>query len=110
VTSYFYCNYGSSGGNSAIAVFRGILDQLLDQYPLLLPYCHTRQSTSGEPSLRSLTLAKKLLDDFCLTIPKLYIIVDGLDECGKSPIADSCSEAYANHAFALQTYKIGKWY
>lgn len=53
----------------------------MDQYPHVMPYCHSRYSTSGEPSLRSLTLAKKVLEDFCLTIPKLYIIVDGLDEC-----------------------------
>jgi hypothetical protein len=38
---------------------------------------------SGEPSLRSLTQAKKLVEDFCSAVPKLFIIVDGLDECDK---------------------------
>jgi len=47
----------------------------------MLPPCYTRRSTSGEPSLRSLNQTKRLLDDFCSTIPKLFIIVDGLDEC-----------------------------
>lgn len=53
----------------------------MDQFPDLMPYCHNRYTTSGEPSLRSLTLAKTLLKDFCFTIPKQYIVIDGLDEC-----------------------------
>jgi hypothetical protein len=54
---------------------------LLDQYSELLPPCHTKHSTSGEPSLRSLSLAKQLFENFCSTVPKVFIIVDGLDEC-----------------------------
>lgn len=57
------------------------MDQLLDQYPDLVPYCHHRYTTSGEPLLRSLTLSKKLLEDFCFTVPKQVIVIDGLDEC-----------------------------
>lgn len=81
VTSYFYCHADDQGSNSAVAVLRGLVDQLLDQFPQLLPPCHTRQTSSGEPTLRSLPLAKKLFEDFAFTIPKLFIIVDGLDEC-----------------------------
>jgi hypothetical protein len=33
--------------------------------------------------LRSPTQTKKLFEDFCETIPKLFVIVDGLDECEK---------------------------
>jgi len=47
----------------------------------MLPPCYTRRSTSGEPSLKSLNQTKGLFEDFCLTIPKLFIIIDGLDEC-----------------------------
>ncbi|ORY16158.1 C2H2 domain-containing protein [Clohesyomyces aquaticus] len=83
LTSYFYCNYDGSG-KSAIGVYKGILDQLLDQYPDLMPHCHTRQASSGEPVLSSPNTARKLLEDFCLTIPKQYIIIDGLDECEQS--------------------------
>jgi hypothetical protein len=57
------------------------LEQLLEQHPELLPPCHSKLSSSGETILRSLSHAKKLLSDFCATIPKLYIIIDGLDEC-----------------------------
>lgn len=53
----------------------------MDQYPDMLPVCHTRRTQSGDPILRSLAQAKKLLEEFCTSIPKVFIIVDGLDEC-----------------------------
>jgi hypothetical protein len=49
----------------------------------MLPPCYTRRTFSGEPSLRSPTQARKLFEDFCETIPKLFIVIDGLDECEK---------------------------
>jgi hypothetical protein len=36
---------------------------------------------SGDASLRSLDVAKKLLHDCCTIVPKLFLVVDGLDEC-----------------------------
>jgi hypothetical protein len=42
---------------------------------------YTRRISSGEPSLRSITQAQKLMEDFLSAIPKLFITVDGLDEC-----------------------------
>jgi hypothetical protein len=56
----------------------------LEQNPDILPPCHSKLALSGEPVLRSLSHAKKLLSDFCTTIPKLYIIIDGLDECDQA--------------------------
>ena len=47
----------------------------------MLPPCYLRRASSGEPSLRSLNVAKKLLEDFCDTVPELFVIIDGLDEC-----------------------------
>jgi hypothetical protein len=61
----------------------------------MLPPCYTRRTSSGEPSLRSPTQAKKLFEDFCETIPKLFIIIDGLDECERlerSQILDVLTE------------------
>lgn len=81
MTSYFYCHYDNQRANTAVGILRGLIDQLLDEFPLLLPPCHTKHSTSGEPSLRSLSIAKQLFENFCSTVPKLFIIVDGLDEC-----------------------------
>lgn len=82
MTSYFYCHDGDQSSNSAISILKGLADQLLEQYQdLLLPSFHTRRTSSGDASLRSLHQAKKLLEDCCSIVPKLFIVVDGLDEC-----------------------------
>lgn len=80
LTSYYYCHYNEAKGNAMVGVLKGLADQLLDQHSQLLPHCHTRRTKSGEPSLRSFTVAKKLLEDFCIDIPKQFIVIDGLDE------------------------------
>ncbi|RYN73552.1 hypothetical protein AA0120_g12593 [Alternaria tenuissima] len=84
LTCYFYCHDGDPMSSTAVGILKGLADQLLDQYPQMLPPCFTRRRSSGEPSLRSLSQAKKLLEDFCNTIPKLFIVIDGLDECEKA--------------------------
>ncbi|KAJ4353923.1 uncharacterized protein N0V89_005654 [Didymosphaeria variabile] len=81
ITSYFYCHYEGQGCNTAVGVLKGLIHQLLSQYPDMLPPCHTKRTGSGEPVLRSLQLAKKLFEDFCSIPKKIFIIIDGLDEC-----------------------------
>ena len=70
-------------GCSPVGILKALVDQLLDQHPDLLPPCHTNRTTSGEPVLRSLSLATKMLQEFCLTLQKVFIVVDGLDECSQ---------------------------
>jgi hypothetical protein len=54
----------------------------LAQYrDMLLPSFYTRRTLSGDASLRSLPVSKKLLEDCCSIVPKLFLVVDGLDEC-----------------------------
>jgi hypothetical protein len=48
---------------------------------MLLPSFYTRRTLSGDASLRSLPVSKKLLEDCCSIVPKLFLVVDGLDEC-----------------------------
>ncbi|CAN9394852.1 unnamed protein product [Alternaria alternata] len=84
ITCYFYCHDGDPTSSTAVSILKGLADQLLDQYPEMLPPCFARRKLSGGPSLRSLIQAKKLLEDFCNTIPKLFIVIDGLDECEKA--------------------------
>ncbi|RYN46116.1 hypothetical protein AA0118_g12682 [Alternaria tenuissima] len=84
LTCFFYCHDGDPMSSTAVGILKGLADQLLDQYPQMLPPCFTRRRLSGEPSLRSISQAKKLLEDFCDTIPKLFIVIDGLDECEKA--------------------------
>lgn len=81
-TAYFYCHEGDPNTNSAIGILKGLADQLLEQCTDdLLPSFYTRRTSSGDASLRSLHVAKKLLDDCCYIVPKLFLVVDGLDEC-----------------------------
>jgi hypothetical protein len=80
-TGYFYCKDGDPEKNNCTSIFKGLLNQLLSQCRDLVQYCHEKYSSSGELTLTSATLAKKLLELFCQKIPKQYIIIDGLDEC-----------------------------
>jgi hypothetical protein len=80
-TGFFYCRDGDPGKTKCISIFKGLLSQLLKQCRDLVPYCHDRYLSSGELTLTSEGLAKKLLELFCQWIPKQYIVIDGLDEC-----------------------------
>ncbi|KAI9663834.1 MAG: hypothetical protein M1821_007324 [Bathelium mastoideum] len=79
MTTYFYCSQGDPERNNAIAVFKGLLSQCLDQCPELLPYCEEKRN--GELTLSNPKTIKDLLKLFSEFVPKQYIIVDGLDEC-----------------------------
>jgi hypothetical protein len=87
VTYYFYCKEQKTKGekvgikNSAIAILRGILLQLVFQHSELVPYCHSRFKSSLSPTLSDLSTANALIETFCARIPRLYMIIDGLDEC-----------------------------
>lgn len=83
-TGYFYCKDGDPDMNNCISVFKSLLGQLLTQYRDPVPYCYDRKSSSGELTLNSTHLTTQILDLFCQKIPKLYIIIDGLDECDTS--------------------------
>ena len=80
LTNYYYCQYSEAKGSAVVGVLKGLLSQLLDQHSELLPHCHSQKSHSGEPSLRSLVVAKRLLVDFCSAARKRFMIIDGVDE------------------------------
>ncbi|KAJ4407348.1 hypothetical protein N0V91_003932 [Didymella pomorum] len=80
-TAFFYCHDDDQASNSAVGILKGITQQLLTQNIHSLPACHTRYTSSGEPVLRSVSHTAKTLEDLCTILPKMYIIIDGLDEC-----------------------------
>ncbi|KAF2181728.1 hypothetical protein K469DRAFT_691815 [Zopfia rhizophila CBS 207.26] len=82
-TSYFYCKDNDPERNSTLAVLKGLLTQMLDHYPELLPHCYDTRLSSPEVFLRSPGIAKQLLEVFCAKYPEQYIIIDGLDECDR---------------------------
>jgi hypothetical protein len=82
-TCFFYCQKDDPLGSTPVSIIRALVDQLLDQHPYLLPPCHNARTQSGEPVLRSFSLATKMLRDYCMSFEKVFIIVDGLDECSQ---------------------------
>ncbi len=78
---FFYCKYKDSQRSTFNAVARAIIAQLLNQNEELLPYLFEKASTSGEAVLESLTLTKELLETALKSSEKVYIVIDGLDEC-----------------------------
>jgi antirestriction protein len=79
--AYFYCRYQDSDRSTFLGVARGILSQLLFADDALLSYLYERVSTSGQVSLSMETTAKEMLATSLKTFPKLYVVIDGIDEC-----------------------------
>jgi hypothetical protein len=80
-TGYFYCKEEDPEKSDCISIFRGLLSQLLNHSRELVPYCYEKYLFSGELNLTSPALAEQLLKLCFETIPKQFIIIDGLDEC-----------------------------
>ncbi|KFA52172.1 hypothetical protein S40293_00599 [Stachybotrys chartarum IBT 40293] len=80
----FYFKYGQDMRSSFLGFARSILAQILGQNPHLLPYFHEKASMSGDASLLSSSIAKEMMQTALSNCMKLYLIVDGLDECGRA--------------------------
>lgn len=79
--AFFYCRYLDSERNTFLAVARGILSQLLFQDDALLTYIYEKASTSGQVTLSLEATARELLETSLKAFEKLYIVIDGIDEC-----------------------------
>ncbi|KAI9654109.1 MAG: hypothetical protein M1821_006820 [Bathelium mastoideum] len=79
--TFFYCKHSDPARNSFISVARSILAQMLDQNPHLLSYFHEMASTTGSAVLSSVVIAKRMLEMSFNSCGKIYVIIDGLDEC-----------------------------
>ncbi|KAK2808656.1 hypothetical protein FQN50_004520 [Emmonsiellopsis sp. PD_5] len=80
-TGYFYCKEGDPEGNTFVSILRGLINQLMSQNQDLVPHFYDKYSSSGETSLSSVNLGKQLLQLLCDKVSKLFIVIDGLDEC-----------------------------
>ncbi|KAI1387872.1 uncharacterized protein F4822DRAFT_294625 [Hypoxylon trugodes] len=81
--AFFYCKYGDLSRNTFVSVARSLLVQLLEQNSHLLQPLYEKASISGEVELTSKTMAKDLLCTALNSCGTTYIILDGLDECGR---------------------------
>jgi hypothetical protein len=82
--AFFYCRYQDEQKKTFLSIARSILAQLLRQNEDLLPYLSDKCIGSGQVSLVSSELCKELLETALKTMPKTYVIIDGLDECDTS--------------------------
>ncbi|KAJ5723738.1 hypothetical protein N7488_001773 [Penicillium malachiteum] len=80
---FFYCKYGDDRRDSLVSILRSLLGQLIPKIPHLLPYFYEKASVSGEGFLSKPSIVKEMLQMALDSLDKTYIIVDGLDECGK---------------------------
>jgi hypothetical protein len=84
VTAFVYCHDGDTNSDSALGILKGLAHQLLDdprEKDLILPVFYSRRMTGGDATLRSTHQAKVLLEEGCNIVPKVFLIIDGLDEC-----------------------------
>lgn len=81
--AFFYCKYQDPERNTFVAVIRGIIAQLLHQSEGndLLAYLFDEKSKSGQSTLATDTLALKMLEVAVKSNTRLYIVIDGIDEC-----------------------------
>ncbi|KAL4936205.1 hypothetical protein BDV06DRAFT_233640 [Aspergillus oleicola] len=78
---FFYCKHGDEERNSFIAVTRSLLGQLLTHNKALLPLLYTSVTESELSSLKSLSVAQSLLSVALRSLPRVFVILDGIDEC-----------------------------
>ncbi len=62
--------------------------QILAQHGDLLPYFHGKASTSSDAILTSTATAKEMMQTALGSYEKTYVIIDGLDECGRDDRSD----------------------
>ena len=81
---YFFCKYRNEQQNTFLAIAKGILAQILQQNrELLVPFLYEEMCTKGGPILRTKALAKDLLETSLKICDKVYLIIDGIDECDR---------------------------
>ncbi|KAK8867413.1 C2H2 domain-containing protein [Apiospora arundinis] len=79
--AYAYCKHKDYTKNTFISIAKTLLVQLLHRHNHLVPFYYDSALGSGEVSLHTLKLAKRLLQSLLQAIPSSFLIIDGLDEC-----------------------------
>ncbi|KAF9767346.1 hypothetical protein IL306_000105 [Fusarium sp. DS 682] len=84
--AYFFCTYRDESTHDVVSIFSSLCAQLALQnersFRKLEEYYHELRSDRSfrrEPSAEGLT---KVLQSMCTMYSKVYLIIDGLDECG----------------------------
>ena len=81
---YFYCKESDPFRRSFNEIARSLVGQLLALNPICLGYLYERALKSGERILNSTHLCNDILKSLTAIHEKLFIGIDGLDECDGS--------------------------
>jgi len=86
--AFFYCKYGNQNKDNFLGVMRCLIYQLIQQSPEILPLLYDDITQSGGIALTSEHDAEKLMKNALVgsSGTTIYIIIDGLDECGTAEI------------------------
>ncbi|OBT84287.1 hypothetical protein VE02_07631 [Pseudogymnoascus sp. 03VT05] len=110
---YFFCDNKDASRNTAVAIIRGLLYQLINQYPRLLHHVFTpwkiqQDALFNSNSFESLwRIFQTMLEDLDLGTD-LICVLDGLDECADDSLPNLLqkikilfTESVENHRLSL---------
>ncbi|KAL4886207.1 hypothetical protein BJY04DRAFT_213739 [Aspergillus karnatakaensis] len=78
---FFYCKHDDAGRNSFISIARSLIGQLSRCNKSLLPHLYQCATESEVGTLTSIGAAEDLLGLALRSIQRVYIVLDGIDEC-----------------------------
>lgn len=81
--AFFYCKHADFLRSTFLGIAKSMLLQLLRQNKSLLSYLYEKSSISGESCLETVALAKDLLKTSLTSTDNVFVVIDGLDECGR---------------------------
>lgn len=79
--AFFYCRQDNHDYNGFMPVARGILSQLAAQNERIVHFLYEQQSQGAGIVLSRPQLAESFLEMTLKIFDRLYIVIDGLDEC-----------------------------
>jgi hypothetical protein len=80
-TYFFYCSKDQPQQMTSLAVFRGLLRQVIHRYKDLIPLCYDKRKENGGSILTNPDTAKTLLATVFERNARQFVVIDGLDEC-----------------------------
>jgi Cdc6-like AAA superfamily ATPase len=83
IFAYFYCKYGDQQRNSLGAILKALLTQFISRDGSTTSYIYEECSKSNEAKIESLELLKRMVETTLEGVKKIWMIIDGLDECEK---------------------------
>jgi tetratricopeptide (TPR) repeat protein len=103
--AFFFCDKSDEHGQSASTIVTSIIGQVLAQlddipnhvyaaYNIAIRYGRSKISTSDQPTV--------ILKDLALSLDKLYVVIDGLDELKDAPTVIHTIKDLVNSATMIQ--------